>query len=44
MTLETGLGDAFTPAVKDAWAAVYGLIATVMMGDHYKAGCGGAVG
>jgi hemoglobin-like flavoprotein len=29
-TLEMGLGAAFTPEVKDAWATVYGLIATTM--------------
>jgi methyl-accepting chemotaxis protein len=29
-TLEQGLGAAFTPAVKQAWAAVYGVIAGVM--------------
>ena len=29
-TLEQGLGDAFTPAVRDAWTAVYGLLAGVM--------------
>jgi len=29
-TLETGLGDAFTPDVKDAWATVYGILATTM--------------
>jgi hemoglobin-like flavoprotein len=29
-TLEQGLGDAFTPAVREAWAAVYGLLAGVM--------------
>jgi hemoglobin-like flavoprotein len=29
-TLEKGLGEAFTPEVKDAWAAVYGLLATTM--------------
>ena len=29
-TLEMGLGGAFTPDVKDAWAAVYGLLATTM--------------
>ncbi len=29
-TLEMGLGDAFTPSVKEAWAAVYGLLATTM--------------
>jgi hemoglobin-like flavoprotein len=29
-TLEKGLGDAFTPEVKEAWAAVYDLLATTM--------------
>lgn len=29
-TLEQGLGDAFTPEVRDAWAATYGLLADVM--------------
>ena len=29
-TLEQGLGDAFTPEVKEAWAAAYGLLAQVM--------------
>jgi hemoglobin-like flavoprotein len=29
-TLEKGLGDAFTPAVHEAWAAVYGLLAATM--------------
>jgi hemoglobin-like flavoprotein len=29
-TLEKGLGRAFTPELKDAWATVYGLVATVM--------------
>ena len=29
-TLEMGLGRAFTPEVKDAWATVYGLLATTM--------------
>ena len=29
-TLEKGLGDAFTPETKEAWATVYGLIATTM--------------
>ena len=29
-TLEKGLGDAFTPEVKDAWATVYGLLASTM--------------
>jgi hemoglobin-like flavoprotein len=29
-TLEKGLGAAFTPDMKEAWAAVYGLLATTM--------------
>jgi hemoglobin-like flavoprotein len=29
-TLEKGLGDAFTPETKDAWATVYGILATTM--------------
>ena len=29
-TLEMGLGRNFTPAMKDAWTAVYGLLATTM--------------
>lgn len=29
-TLEKGLGDAFTPEVKEAWAIVYGVLAKVM--------------
>jgi hemoglobin-like flavoprotein len=29
-TLEKGLGSAFTSEMKDAWAAVYGLLATTM--------------
>lgn len=29
-TLEKGLGDAFTPAVRDAWTEAYTLLATVM--------------
>lgn len=31
-TLEKGLGDQFTPPVKDAWATVYGLLANTMKG------------
>jgi methyl-accepting chemotaxis protein len=30
-TLEQGLGDDFTPPVREAWAAVYGLVADVMI-------------
>lgn len=30
-TLEQGLGDAFTPEVRDAWVAVYGTMAAVMI-------------
>jgi len=29
-TLEQGLGDGFTPDVKDAWVEVYTIVATVM--------------
>jgi len=29
-TLEKGLGAAFTSEMKDAWATVYGVLATVM--------------
>jgi hemoglobin-like flavoprotein len=29
-TLDAGLGKAFTPETKDAWTAVYGLLATTM--------------
>ena len=29
-TLEQGLGDAFTPDVKEAWATVYGVLAGTM--------------
>jgi hemoglobin-like flavoprotein len=29
-TLGKGLGDAFTPETKDAWATVYGILATTM--------------
>ena len=31
-TLEKGLGDQFTPDVKDAWATVYGILANTMKG------------
>jgi hemoglobin-like flavoprotein len=30
-TLEQGLGDAFTPEVRDAWAAAWDVIATAML-------------
>ena len=30
-TLETGLGEAFTPKVKEAWTSVYGLLASTMI-------------
>lgn len=30
-TLKTGLGPAFTPPVRDAWAAAYGLLSQVMI-------------
>ncbi|MDT8386592.1 MAG: globin family protein [Thiogranum sp.] len=29
-TLETGLGDEFTPEAREAWASVYGALATTM--------------
>ena len=31
-TLEKGLGSAFTPEVKEAWATVYGILSTTMQG------------
>ena len=30
-TLEQGLGDAFDPATRDAWAEAYGVLASVMI-------------
>jgi hemoglobin-like flavoprotein len=30
-TLEQGLGEAFTPAMRESWAAAYGLLAEVMV-------------
>ncbi|MCA9938248.1 MAG: hypothetical protein KC418_06380 [Anaerolineales bacterium] len=35
-TLEQGLGAAFTPAVKDAWATVYGVLASTMQEAAYS--------
>lgn len=34
--LETGLGDEFTPEIKDAWAEVYGVMASVMTEAAYE--------
>lgn len=34
-TLETGLGEAFTPEVKTAWTTVYGVMAGVMIEAAY---------
>ncbi len=34
-TLEAGLGDDFTPEVKDAWASVYGTMSSVMIKASY---------
>lgn len=34
-TLEAGLGDAFTPDVKQAWTDVYGVMASVMIEAAY---------
>jgi hemoglobin-like flavoprotein len=34
-TLAVGLGDDFTPEVKDAWTNVYGTMATVMIDASY---------
>jgi hemoglobin-like flavoprotein len=36
-TLETGLGSAFTPDVKEAWATAYGILATTMKEASYAA-------
>jgi hemoglobin-like flavoprotein len=35
-TLEQGLGDDFTPETKEAWATVYGLVATTMKDAAYS--------
>ena len=34
--LEAGLGDEFTPEIKDAWAEVYGVMASVMTEAAYE--------
>ena len=34
-TLETGLGDDFTPEVKEAWISVYGTMSGVMIDASY---------
>jgi len=34
-TLEQGLGDAFTPEVKESWNKVYGILADTMMAAAY---------
>lgn len=34
-TLEAGLGDEFTPEVKDAWVGVYGTMSSVMIEAAY---------
>ncbi|MGE5943896.1 MAG: globin family protein [Flavobacteriales bacterium] len=35
-TLKVGLGDDFTPEVKEAWATVYGTMSTVMIDASYN--------
>jgi methyl-accepting chemotaxis protein len=37
-TLSQGLGEAFTPAVREAWTGVYGLVAATMMAAAREAG------
>eukprot|EP00055_Hartaetosiga_balthica_P006531 m.20632 g.20632 ORF g.20632 m.20632 type:complete len:166 (+) comp5267_c0_seq1:447-944(+) len=34
-TLAAGLGDEFTDALKASWVALYGVVKTTMIGDHY---------
>lgn len=36
-TLEQGLGDAFTPDVREAWTAAYGLLAGTMQAGAHEA-------
>jgi hemoglobin-like flavoprotein len=38
-TLERGLGDAFTPEVRSAWAKVYGVLAGTMQTGAVEAAC-----
>ena len=35
-TLQMGLGDDYNEETEDAWRAIYGVISTTMMGDHYN--------
>jgi hemoglobin-like flavoprotein len=37
-TLEQGLGDGFTPSVREAWTTAYGLLAGVMQAGALEAG------
>ena len=37
-TLERGLGEAFTPEVRDAWAAAYALLSAAMIEAAAEAG------
>jgi hemoglobin-like flavoprotein len=34
-TLEKGLGEGFTPAIKDAWIGAYGALSGVMIAEAY---------
>lgn len=36
-TLEAGLGDGFTPAVRDAWTDAYHMLASAMQADSERA-------
>ncbi len=42
-TLEQGLGPDFAPEVRDAWAAVYGILAGTMKDAAYKGAASDAV-
>ena len=37
LTLEQGLGSAFTPEVRDAWAATYGVVSQTMIDGSTRA-------